>query len=115
VSTKYAGRITVQEKQRFSDCVNALVKGEVDAVTTDDLILAGFAAQEQYKGLLRLVGDGFTDEHYGIGLKKGSADTKPKVNAALTSFIDDGSWERSLDANVGDSGFAIPGPPAVGD
>lgn len=114
VSQKYAGRITLQEKPRFSDCVNALVQGDVDAVTTDDLILAGFAAQEQYKGILRLVGDGFTDEHYGIGLKKGSTDTVTKVNAALTSFIEDGSWERSLDANVGDSGFAIPDPPPVG-
>ncbi len=110
----YAGKITLTEKPRFSDCVNALVEGSVDAVTTDDLILAGYASQEQFKGILKLVGKGFSDEKYGVGVKKGDAATVTKVNAALKSFIDDGSWQRSLDANVGDSGFDIPSPPTVG-
>lgn len=113
VKTNYLGRITLTEKPRFSDCVNALVDGTVDAVTTDDLILAGYAAQEQFKGLLKLVGKGFTNETYGIGIKKGDTATVAKVNAALTAFINDGSWKRSLDANVGDSGFGIPSPPTV--
>lgn len=113
VKKRYAGKITLKQVPRFSTCVNDLVAGTVDAVTTDDLILAGFAAQEQYKGILRLVGKGFTDERYGIGLKKGS-DQVDAVDKALTSYIDSGSWKNSLDANVGDSGFSIPGPPKVG-
>lgn len=114
VKSTYAGKITLLEKPRFSDCVNSLVDGEVDAVSTDDLILAGFAAQEQYKGILRLVGKGFTDERYGIGVKKGDTEMVTKINAALKTYISDGSWQKSLDANVGDSGFKVPSPPSVG-
>lgn len=114
VKKTYAGKITLQEKPRFSDCVTALVKGEVDAVSTDDIILAGFAAQEQYKGILRLVGKGFTDERYGVGIKKGDSEMVKKVNDALKEYIKDGSWKKSLDRNVGDSGFAIPAAPKVG-
>ena len=44
--------------------------GDVDAVTTDDVILAGFAAQPPYKGVLKVVGKGFSDEPYGIAVKK---------------------------------------------
>ena len=49
----------------------ALDNSEVDAVTTDDVILAGFAAQPQYKGKLKLVGKGFSDENYGVGDQEG--------------------------------------------
>lgn len=114
VKKTYAGKITLVEKPRFSDCVTALVQGDVDAVTTDDIILAGFASQEQYKGILRLVGKGFTDERYGVGIKKGDSEMVSKVNAALKEYVKDGSWKKSLDRNVGDSGFAIPSPPKVG-
>ena len=41
-------------------------------MTTDDVILAGFAADQQYEGVLKVVGKGFTDEIYGVGLPKGS-------------------------------------------
>jgi glutamate transport system substrate-binding protein len=113
VKKEYAGRITLREEPRYSDCVNALVAGDVDAVTTDDLILAGYASQEQYKGILRLVGKGFTDETYGVGVKKGDSELVSKVNAALKEYVSDGSWKRALDRNVGDSGYKLPGPPAV--
>ena len=68
----YRGRIQLKEFPRFSDCVQALNNSEVDAVTTDDVILAGFAAQPQYQGRLKLVGQGFSDENYGVGIKKGN-------------------------------------------
>lgn len=113
VKANYRGKITLRETSRFSDCVNQLVAGTVDAVTTDDLILAGYAAQEQYRGILRLVGKGFNDEKYGIGLKKGS-DKTAAVNKALKEYIDSGLWKKSLQANVGGSGFSIPGAPTVG-
>jgi len=56
VKERYKGRITLQELPEYSDCVVKLADGEVDAVTTDDLILAGYAAQKRYRGVLRLVG-----------------------------------------------------------
>ena len=72
VTSHFLGNIKLTEKPRFSDCVTALANSEVDAVTTDDVILAGFAAQPQYQGKLKVVGKGFSDEIYGVGVKKGN-------------------------------------------
>jgi glutamate transport system substrate-binding protein len=69
----------------YSECVAGLVTKAVDAVTTDDTILAGFAAQDQYKGKLKVVGAPFTTERYGVGLKKGDTDTCTKVTDAIKS------------------------------
>jgi glutamate transport system substrate-binding protein len=114
VKSKYKGEIGLQEYPKYSECVRALVDGDIDAVTTDDVILAGYAAVKPYKGVLRVVGDGFSDESYGIGVKKGDTEMVTKVNDALKKFIDDGSWEKSLDTNVGPSGYKIPDPPTPG-
>jgi glutamate transport system substrate-binding protein len=114
IKDRYKGKITLQEYPKYSDCVSALAASTVDAVTTDDVILAGFAATSQYKGKLRLVGRGFTDEQYGVGIKKGNTDLAGKVNTALQQYIDDGSWKRSLQNNVGPSGYSIPSPPSPG-
>lgn len=114
IKSKYAGKITLVEKPNYSDCVKALADGDVDAVTTDDLILAGFAAQPQYRGILKLVGKGFTDEKYGVGIKKGDTEMVNKVNAALKSYISDGTWKQALDAYVAPSGYSVPAPPTVG-
>ena len=92
-----------------------MANSEVDAVTTDDVILAGFAAQPQYQGKLKVVGKGFSDEIYGVGVKKGDSGMVDKVNAALKQYIDDGSWRKSLDTNVRPSGYSIPSPPTVAD
>jgi glutamate transport system substrate-binding protein len=115
VTSHYLGNIKLVEKPRFSECVTALANSEVDAVTTDDVILAGFAAQPQYQGKLKVVGKGFSDEIYGVGVKKGDTAMVSKVNAALKQYIDDGSWRRSLEANVRPSGYTVPSPPTVAD
>lgn len=114
IKETYKGKITLVEYPKFSDCVSALAASTVDAVSTDDVILAGYAATPQYKGKLRLVGKGFTDERYGVGLKKGDAAMAEKVNAALKQYIDDGSWKASLSKTVGPSGYDIPSPPTPG-
>lgn len=114
IKDHYKGKITLQEYPKFSDCVSALAASTVDAVTTDDVILAGFAATPQYKGKLRLIGKGFTDEQYGVGIKKGNTDLVGKVNTALKQYIADGSWKASLKQNVGPSGYSIPSPPTPG-
>jgi glutamate transport system substrate-binding protein len=114
VKEKYKGRITLKEYSKFSDCVAALDRSEVDAVTTDDVILAGFAAEDQYKGKLKVVGKGFSDELYGVGIKKGDSALVDKVNTALKAYIADGSWKASLDKNVRPSGYDIPAPPTPG-
>jgi glutamate transport system substrate-binding protein len=114
VKERYKGKITLQELPQYSDCVAKLAAGDIDAVTTDDVILAGYAAQKQYRGKLRLVGEGFSNEIYGVGVKKGNTEMVTKVNAALRQYIADGSWKRSLEAEVGPSGYDIPNPPSPG-
>lgn len=114
VKEHFAGKIQLQEYGKYSECVDALVKGQIDAVTTDDVILAGYATQPQYKGILKVVGKGFTDERYGIGLKKGDSAKLAKVTEALKKYISDGTWKTVLDNTVGPSGYAIPSPPSPG-
>jgi len=113
VKSNYKGRITLHEVPTWSECVRNLANGDVDAVSTDDLILAGFAAEPQYKGILKVVGKGFTDETYGVGVKKGDTEMLDKVNAALKEYIDSGAWKKSLDTWVAPSGYKIPSPPSV--
>ncbi len=112
VKDTYAADVALQEYGTYTECVEALRAGAVDAVTTDDVILAGYAAQ--YPGELKLVGKGFSTENYGIGLKKGDTAGTEAINAAIQSMIDDGSWKKALESTVGPSGFAIPAPPTPG-
>lgn len=114
IKKNYLGKITLRQVPTFSECVRNLANGDVDAVSTDDLILAGFAAEPQYKGILRVVGKGFTDEKYGIGVKLGDTAMVGKVNAALKEYISSGAWKSALDKTVGGSGYRIPRPPTVG-
>ncbi len=114
IKAHYKGRITLRVVPTFSECVRDLAAGDVDAVTTDDLILAGFAAQPKYKGLLKVVGKGFTDERYGVGVKKGDTALVNQITPALKSYIDTGAWRKALDKYVAPSGYKIPSPPTPG-
>ena len=91
VKDNYAADVALQEYGTYTECVEALLSGAVDAVTTDDVILAGFAAQ--HPGELKVVGKGFSDENYGIGLKKGDTAGTAAINAAIAKMIADGSWK----------------------
>ncbi|MDO5701206.1 MAG: glutamate ABC transporter substrate-binding protein [Bowdeniella nasicola] len=115
IKEEYAAGVQLQEAQGYSECVELLASGTVDAVTTDDSILAGFAAQEQYAGKLKLVGEPFSEENYGIGVKKDS-EMCEKVNEALTSMIEDGSWETFLKDSLGEAYTPNPdqNPPTPG-
>ena len=114
VVQRYQGRIRLKEFPRFSDCVQALADSQVDAVTTDDVILAGYAAEPQYRGQLKVVGKGFSDESYGVGIRKGNTALRDQVNAALKQYVADGSWRRALGITVEPSGYRIPEPPNPG-
>jgi glutamate transport system substrate-binding protein len=107
IKKEYSTSVELFEQDTYSKCVEALVGGTVDAVTTDNVILAGFAAQPQYAGKLKVVGKPFSTEKYGVGLKKGDTELCGKVNAALEKMVSDGSWQKAVDANVGTSGFKV--------
>jgi len=104
VKDQYPG-VQLQEFGTYSECVSALVSGGVDALTTDNTILAGYAAQDQYKGKLKVVGKTFSEERYGIGIKKADTATCEDINDAIQKMIDDGSWQKAVDANLGPAGF----------
>jgi glutamate transport system substrate-binding protein len=100
-----AAGVDLQELDTYSKCVTALAAGTLDAVTTDNVILAGYAAQDQYKGKLKVVGKPFSTERYGVGLKKGDTELCTKVNTAITKMVSSGAWKTAIDKTVGPSGF----------
>lgn len=104
--------VQLQKFDSYSKCAAAVVNGSIDALTTDDVILAGFAAQADFKGKLKVVGQPWTEERYGVGLKKGDVELCTKVNAAIAKMISSGEWKAALEKNVGPSGYAIPEAPA---
>jgi glutamate transport system substrate-binding protein len=106
VKDKYPD-VQLQEYDTYSKCVEALVGGAVDAVTTDNTILAGYASQPAYKGKLKVVGKTFSTEKYGIGFKKGDTALCQKVTAAINSMITLGHWQTAVKANLGPAGFKV--------
>ena len=98
----------LQQFDSYSKCVTALAGKQVDAVTTDDIILAGYASQEQYAGKFKVVGKPFSTEPYGIGLKKTDTAGCNKINEILKTAASDGSYKAAWDATLGKSGTAAP-------
>jgi glutamate transport system substrate-binding protein len=99
---------SLQEFDAYSKCVSALAGGQVDAVTTDDIILAGYASQAQYAGKFKVVGQTFSEEPYGIGLKKDDKSSCEKINEILKAAATDGSYKAAWDKTLGSSGKAAP-------
>ncbi len=111
VKDEFANQVDLQEYGGYSECLTGLESGAVDAITTDDTILAGLAAANE--GKFKLVGKGFSDENYGVGLKKGDTELRDKINAAIQKMEDDGSWKASLEKHLGPAGYQIPEPPEI--
>jgi glutamate transport system substrate-binding protein len=111
VKDRFAKGTQLVEYNRFSDCVTALLASIVDAVTTDDTILAGYAAQNPE--LLRVVGKPFTQERYGIGVRKGDTASRDAINAAIEKMITTGAWKDIVQRNLGAGGYKIPPPPQI--
>ncbi|GAA6524759.1 glutamate ABC transporter substrate-binding protein [Intrasporangium sp. DVR] len=97
--------VNLQEYNTYSLCVDALKSGAVDALTTDDTILAGYAAQDANKGKLKVVGNTFSTENYGVGVKKGDTEFCNQVVTALKKFIDSGKWQESVDKWLGPANY----------
>src|SRR3954466_3864248 len=96
----------------YSKCADALTNGQVDAVTTDNVILTGLVAGNPDG--FELVGNPFTEEPYGIGLAKGDQAFRDFINDTLEESFEDGSWADAWDATAGAiSGQEAPEPPTV--
>ncbi|HEY4668413.1 MAG TPA: glutamate ABC transporter substrate-binding protein [Tepidiformaceae bacterium] len=83
----------------YASCVSAMKDGRVVAVSTDDIILAGYAAADSS---LKLVGGQFTEEPYGIGIKKGKTDMQEFVDGVLNQLLEDGTWDEIYDQFLGE-------------
>lgn len=103
--------VQLQQYDTYSACIDALKNGAVDAVTTDEVILAGYAAQTP--GTFKIVGDTFSEENYGIGLKKDDAELRTKINDALKKMEESGAWKEAFDKNLGPAGITAPAPPPI--
>ena len=94
------------EFDTYSQCVEALKSGQVDAVTTDQAILLGYSSQDPES--LKVVGEPFTVEKYGVGLKKGDTAMRQFINK---TFTDGGAvWQKLYDQTLGQSGTKVKQP-----
>jgi glutamate transport system substrate-binding protein len=110
IKDKYPG-VQLQQYDTYSAYVEALKNGAINAVTTDEVILAGYAAQSP--GTFKIVGQPFSEENYGIGLKKGDTELQTKINDAITKMEKDGDWAKAFAKNLGPAGIQTPTPPAL--
>jgi len=110
IKDKYPG-VQLQQYDTYSACVEALRNGAIDAVSTDEVILAGFAAQSP--GAFTIIGKPFSVEHYGIGLSLEDRELRTKINDAIMKMQGDGSWKSAFDRNLGPAGITAPAPPQL--
>jgi polar amino acid transport system substrate-binding protein len=91
----------------WTDCLVMLQQGQVDAISTDDSVLKGLAAQDP---TMDVSGESIAKEPYGVGVNKDHEDLVRFVNGVLEKIRDDGTWERLYDRWLHILGPS-PGPP----
>ncbi len=100
----------VLETDTYSNCLEPLRNGQVVAVSTDNVILAGLVAQNE--GEFKVVGKPFTEEPYGIGLKLDDTEFRMWINDVLEQSFEDGTYEAAWEATAG-TVLPFVEPPAV--
>jgi glutamate transport system substrate-binding protein len=99
----------------YSKCRDALANGQVDAVTTDNVILSGYVSQAPDK--FQLIGKPFSQEPYGIGIPKGEGAFCNFINQTLQAAEKDGSYEKAFKETAGkviDKTPTLPAPRGCG-
>lgn len=95
---------------KYSDCLEPIRNGDAQALTTDNVILAGLV--DQNKDEFEVIDYTFTEEPYGIGLKKGDDDFRSFINDVLEAAVEDGSWAKAWENTAG-TVLPTPEPPPV--
>lgn len=95
----------------YSECVDQVLNGTVDAMTTDGAILLGYAAQNPDQ--LKVVVEPFSEERYGIGYSLDHPEMCEWITDTLEDAFEDGSWASAFEATLGQSGVETPEPPAM--
>ena len=95
----------------YSECVQKVLDGSVDGMSTDGTILAGFAAQNE--GQLKVVGEAFSEERIGVGYSKDHPEMCEWINGVLEEAFEDGSWAEAFELTLGPSGVEVPDAPSL--
>ncbi|MFK0044375.1 glutamate ABC transporter substrate-binding protein [Streptomyces sp. NPDC090741] len=95
----------------YSVCVDNLLTYQVDAVSTDDSILLGYAAKVPEE--LKVVGTPFSKEPYGIGVPRSDDALRFALDDVLQEQEKNGNWKKAYEATLGLSGVPAPKPPAI--
>jgi len=87
----------VKQKKTYDDiglAVEDLTIGRLDAVVVDSPTAAGYVLQnDKYKAKLQIVGVPFTEEYYGIAVKKGNKELLDSINQGLAVITKDGTLD----------------------
>jgi len=95
----------------YSECVDQVLNGTVDAMTTDGAILLGYAAENPDQ--LKVVVDPFSEERYGVGYSLDSPEMCEWITDTIEDAQEDGDWATAFEATLGQSGVETPDPPAM--
>jgi len=106
-----APQANVTQFDTYSQCTDALKDGRVVALTTDNVILAGIV--QANAGQFRLINANYTDEPYGIGMKKGDDALRTWLNDRIDAIYKSGEWKAAYEATLGKIGLSTPEPPPV--
>jgi glutamate transport system substrate-binding protein len=110
IRTNYP-KVDLTEFDVYSKCAEALKNGQVQAVTTDNVILLGLISQDPEA--FELVNKPFTKEPYGIGLKKGDTQFRDFINDTLEKIEQDGRWLKAWKDTAGKVATEEPTPPTI--
>jgi glutamate transport system substrate-binding protein len=95
----------------YDKCRDALKGKQVDAVTTDNVILLGYIAKDEAS--FKMATDNFTKEPYGIGVKKDDTAFRTFINDLLEKIFTDGRWKSAWDETAGKFGATLGTPPTI--
>ena len=107
---KVAAKPVAVGRPAFGDCLVAFQRNEVDGISTDDVILAGLAAQDPYA---KVIGNRFTEEPYGMAMSKEHPEFTRFVNAVLAKNQANGTWKATYDKWLGSPFGPAPKPPVA--
>jgi ABC-type amino acid transport/signal transduction systems, periplasmic component/domain len=97
--------VDLVQSPSYSDCMTKLKSGAVDAVSTDDLILAGFASSAGRS--VRIINAPISDERYGVGIKQSDIDGCEAINKAITKMYQDGTAAKLLEKWFGKTSLTL--------
>lgn len=106
-----APQATVIEFDTYGKCATAVENRQADAVTTDEAILLGLVSKNEEA--FKVVGEQFSEEPYGVGLKKGDDAFRTFLNDTIEGSYEDGTYQSALEATVGTVQDDLPEGPTV--